>query len=198
MDVPLPAMQGIWPFHTAIDSDDVAEFRKLKSMAIAANDHERDGYFFAREMMAKRGIETIGFWPLLLDSTYALLSFYGQSISRPIWGFVASLFAFASAYALPLLLPGKVGFLQAVGFAAEYSGHNFMPLLNTLFRFALTPSGYTTGFETRLDAIHRQLFIHGQSGLFDWIVAASVFQQLFGGVLLFLLLLGLRNKFRLK
>lgn len=196
MDVPLPQMQGIWPLQISKNPEDVAKFRKLKAMAIEANDHERDSYFFAREMMAKRGVETVGFWALLLDSAYALLSNYGQSISRPIWGFIASFAAFAVAYTLPLL--GKVGFEQAVVFAVEYSAHNFFPLLNTLFRFALTPSGFTTGFETRLDAIHRQLFIHGQTGLFDWIVAASVLQQLVGGVLLFLLLLGLRNKFRLK
>ena len=137
------------------------------------------------------------FWPLLLDSSYALLSFYGQSIARPAWGFVASLFAFAAAYALPLLLLGKVGFWQAMAFAAEYSAHNFIPLLNTLFRFALAPSGYTTGFETRLGALHRALFIHARRPIrLDH--RRFHFSAALRGVLLFLLLLGLRNRFRMK
>ena len=181
--------QGL--FRIAADRDDVAKFRKLKAMAIAASDHERDNYFFAREMMAKRGAETVGFWPLLLDSAYALLSNYGQSISRPLWGFAASLFGFGAFYSGMLVDRMPLG--QRLVFALEYSWRNTVPFFNTLFRFALKPEGFASGFDRHLKDASLAI---GPD--FDWIVAASVFQQLFGGVLLFLLLLGLRNKFRLK
>ncbi len=178
-------------FSVATDPDDVAKFRKLKAMAIAANDHERDSYFFAREMMAKRGVETTGFWPLLLDSAYALLSDYGRSIAPPLYGFIASFVLFAAFYSG--MLVDRVGMGLRLIFSLEYSWHNALPFLNTLFRFALRPEDYASGFELRLKQVQETIGLD-----FDWFVLASVVQQLFGGVLLFLLLLGLRNKFRLK
>ena len=181
--------QGL--FRTAADPDDVAKFRKLKKMALDASDHERDNYFFAREMMAKRGVETVGFWPLLLDFAYALLSNYGQSISRPLWGFAASLFGFGAFYSGMLVDRMPLG--QRLVFALEYSWRNTVPFFNTLFRFALKPEGFASGFDRHLKDASLAI---GHD--FDWIIAASVAQQLLGGILLFLLLLGLRNKFRLK
>ncbi len=191
MEVPKPSLKRSGLFRIASDPDDVAKFRKLKAMAIAANDHERDGYFFAREMMAKRGVETIGFWPLLLDSAYALFSDYGRSIARPIYGFIASFVLFTALYSG--LLVDRIGMGLRLVFSLEYSWHNTLPFLNTLFRFALRSADYSSGFELRLKQVQETIGLD-----FDWFVLASVIQQIFGGVLLFLLLLGLRNRFRLK
>ena len=64
-------------------------------MALAANDHEKDGEFFAYEMMAKRGVETKGFFPLLLNTLYGAWGGYGQSYQRPLGWLAGSWAAFA-------------------------------------------------------------------------------------------------------
>lgn len=191
MDVLRPKMKGVWPFKWSSEQADVAKLRKLKSMALAANDHEMDGKFFAMEMMAKRGTETDGA-KYLLDNFYWLLSRYGQSIARPLCSLVGSFFGFAAIYAGILRNTGS--FEESVPFIFEYSFRNTLPLVNTLFRNAPSPNeSYTHGFETRMvDAFSTV----GSNA--DWIVNISILQQAIGAILLFLLLLGLRNRFRLK
>jgi|GEM_PF-7110314 len=178
------------PFKLAKDKSDVAKYRKLKAMALAANDHEKDGEFFAYEMMAKRGHETTDFFPLLLNSLYWLLSFYGQSIARPlIWMFVSFLTFWAGGLGMIKYMTGS---LQEFWFAGVHSTLNSMPLIGSLFRTTSTPKGHTSWY----DETYHQLADKGLS--VDWWAAISAFQQIIGAVLFFLLFLGLRNKFRLK
>lgn len=170
--------------------DDVAKYRKLKAMALSANDHEKDGEFFAYEMMAKRGHETTGFFPLLLNSLYKLLSFYGQSIARPlIWMFVSFVAFWVGGLAMIKVMTGS---LQEIGFAAVHSALNSMPLIGTLFRTTSVPEGHISWY----DDTYHQLVDNGLSP--DWWAAISAGQQIIGAVLFFLLFLGFRNKFRLK
>lgn len=82
---------------------------------------------------------------------------------------------------------------KSLAFILEYSAHNTLPLTNTLFRFALTPKEYASGFEASMTKIFATA-----GGVSDWLVFFSVIQQAIGAILLFLLLLGLRNRFRLK
>lgn len=179
-----------WPFKLAVKHEDVAKYRKLKAMALAANDHEKDGEFFAYEMMAKRGHETTGFFPLLLNSLYWLLSFYGQSIARPCWAMVVSFFTFWAGGLV--MIRGMTGSYQEIGFAAVHSALNSMPLIGTLFRTTSTPQGHVSWY----DETYHQLADSGLSS--DLWAAISAGQQIIGAVFFFLLFLGLRNKFRLK
>jgi len=194
MKVPPPAMNGerFWHFKTCDDKDAVGKYRKLKAMAIAANDHEKDGEFFSYEMMAKRGIETTGFWGLLFNSVYWMLSDFGQSYLRPMVGLAISFLGFAATY-FWIIGNGLTDMREKIGFVAELSARTFLPLVNSLFRFTPVPgNGHESSFQKTFHEIaHAGVNIE----LLTWL---GVAQQFLGIILLFLLLLALRNKFRLK
>lgn len=177
-------------------ADDVARYRKLKAMALAANDHEKDGEFFHYEMLAKRGIETKTFSGLLLNSLYWHLSDFGQSFTKPmIWLGISWYFFFVLCIGIVdfyVDLPNKLQRWEVLWFAAFNSLRNAVPLVGSFFRFAPHPEGEPGWF---LDKYHA-LFHEGLS--IDPLLCINVLQNLIGLVLLFLLALALRNRFRLK
>ncbi|MEP6356138.1 MAG: hypothetical protein ABJ081_05605 [Hyphomicrobiales bacterium] len=192
MAVPPPEMEGKWLLKTAKDAEDVSKYRKLKAMALAANDHEKDIEFFAYEMRAKRGREkgSIKWYELLINSLYSISSNFGQSYWRPASGLAGSLSLFFVLYAV--LISKFLTIAETLCFAFFHSFKNFVPFLGSLFRFAARPEGHPSGY----DEIFYELAHDG--GPVDWLVYLGIFQNFFGLILLFLLLLGLRNKFRLK
>jgi len=177
-------------FYLAADRDDVAKFRKLKSMALAANDHEKDGEFFAGEMLAKRGFETTTFFGLLFNSIYWWLSDFGQSFVRPLIWLCASFLTFAASCLF--LIRGALTLEDRLWFAADFSFRNMLPLFGSLFRFTVAPEGHVSWYQRTYNCL-RDARVD-----IDRLVALGIFQNLIGTVLLFLLLLALRNKFRLK
>lgn len=192
MVVPPPKLvrTGWQPFRIAKNEDDVARYRKLKAMALAANDHEKDGEFFAYEMLAKRGRETTTISGLLFNTLYHQLGNFGQSYLRPLAWMAASFCFFAAVYGLII---GKAGGWPAnLLFALETSLRNAVPLFGALFKAIPAPKDHKSAFD-RMFATLSDAGVN--MDLIGWIGMA---QSLFGGVLLFLLLLALRNKFRLK
>ena len=178
------------PFSVAALKDDVAKYRKLKAMALAANDHEKDGEFFAYEMLAKRGVETITFTGLLFNSLYHQLSNFGQSYIRPLGWFIVSFIGFATLYYT--MIASKYDAVKSVSFALLYSFRNAIPFMGAIANVAPAPADHTSAFSSLFASIKNA----GVS--IDTLIVLSIFQNLIGGVLLFLLLLALRNKFRLK
>lgn len=69
----------------ALGGEDAARFRRLKELAGDARNHERELDFFAKELRAKRFYETRGFGPILLSMAYEILSDFGKSVERPIF-----------------------------------------------------------------------------------------------------------------
>lgn len=190
MTVPPPRMTGWWPFSKAKDQQDVLKFRKLKAMAIEANDHEKDGEFFAYEMLAKRGWETRGVIELTANWLYWVLSNYGRSFLVPLCWMAVSFVGFAACYAW--WLQRYVALPDAMHFTWLFSIKNSIPFLGSLFRFAPVPDGHESRFDTIYEAAS------GAGLNVDALVWTGVTQSLVGGVFFFFLLLGLRNKFRLK
>jgi len=98
-----PIMEGDWwrpkSFKRAKRHGDAARYRKLKAMAIASSDHEKELEFFAHELRCKRGHETKG-WASFLNSLYELTSNYGQSIWRPAKGLAVVSGLFLALYIL--------------------------------------------------------------------------------------------------
>lgn len=188
MVVPRPKLVGWNRLATA--PDDVAKFRKLKAMALAANDHEKDGEFFAGEMLAKRGTETKTFFGLLFNTLYWWLSDFGQSYLRPIGWLVVSYLIFAAA-CLYKIWPALT-FNDRLWFAADFSFRSLTPLFGSLFRFAPAPKDHVSWYQKTYNDFDA-------SGVdIDGLIALGIAQSVIGTVLLFLLLLALRNKFRLK
>lgn len=190
MTVPPPRMSGWWPWSKAGDKEDVLKLRKLKAMAIEANDHEKDGEFFAYEMLAKRGWETKGEFGLLANWLYWVLSNYGCSYLVPLCWMTAGFVGFAAHYAW--WLQRYVALPDAAHFAWLFSIKSSIPFLGSLFRFAPVPDGHESRFDTIYEAAS------GAGLNVDTLVWTGVTQSLVGGVFFFFLLLGLRNKFRLK
>ena len=177
-------------FSVAADPEDVLRLRKLKAMAIAANDHERDGEFFAYEMMAKRGTEHTTFWQFLANTIYWKVSFYGQSYLRPLAWMVGTFGVFAAIYTLMAALP--IGGWNSLWFGITYSLKNSLPFLGTITRSVPSLDGHTSWFANQLGK-----FENVQPGL-DWLTVLGTGQAILSLTLFFFLLLGLRNRFRLK
>jgi len=196
MRVPRPQLKG-WNSH-ASDREDVAKFRKLKSMALAANDHEKDGEFFAGEMLAKRGVETTSFAGLLFNTLYWKISDFGQSFMLPVWWLFRTVLLFATAnvvvisIGMPATLATISSRFEALLFSTVLSLKNAIPLLGSLFRFAPAPEGHKGWFQSYYDTLK------GHPATVDWLIGPGVVESIFGGVIVFLFLLALRNKFRLK
>lgn len=185
-------------FAEALDGHDVTKYRKLKAMALAANDHEKDGEFFAGEMLAKRGVETTSFAGLLFNTFYWKLSDFGQSFTLPlIWMCrIILVFAVANVVVVQIGAPATLAIIssrfEAMMFSAVLSLKNAIPLLGSLFRFAAAPESHKGWFQTYYDTLKQH------TATADWLIGLGVLESIIGGVLLFLFLLALRNKFRLK
>ena len=185
-------------FELAQDPDDVLKLRKLKAMALSVHDHEKDGDFFAAEMLAKRGTETTSFWGLAFNTLYWKLSNFGQSFTQPLRWLARSFLLFAALNVLVVSIgnPNSLTTIAsrslAVVFSAFLSLKNSIPLLGSLFRFAPAPEGHVSWFQGYYDTLE------AYPATVDWLIGLGVVQNIFGGVLLFLFLLALRNRFRLK
>lgn len=174
----------------AKDPDDVAKFRKLKAMALAANDHEKDSEFFAGEMLAKRGTETTGLFGLLFNTIYWWLGDFGQSFVRPLAWLGISFLNFAAACLY--LIRDTLTLADRFWFAADYSFRNMLPLFGSLFRFAVAPKDHVSWYQKTYEKL-------ATAGVdIDRLISLGIAQNLIGTVLLFLFLLALRNKYRLK
>ncbi|MEP0943790.1 MAG: pentapeptide repeat-containing protein [Rhizobiaceae bacterium] len=177
-------------FIHASNQDDVHKYRKLKGMAQAAHDHEKDGEFFAFEMMAKRGWETTTWWELLANTIYYRVSGYGQRYDLPMLGLIISWFIFGLGN---LSLAGDPAALsERIKFAFAYSFNNTVPFLGSLRRFVGQPEEHISHF----DKVFTDIASSGAN--IDLMVSVAVLQQLIGLLLLFFVLLGLRTRFRLK
>lgn len=137
---------------------------------------EEEHYFFRREMACAARIGR--FYQRLPYWAFGCLSNYGYSLARPTIGIVALWIVAAFAYLLfhPVLEPVKTEF-GAIGTAAGFSFSN-------LFAFL--------GFNRTL--VDPELLESLPSGL----TFLAAFQSVAGVILLFLLGLGLRNRFPLR
>ena len=193
MVVPAPKLKKDkwWHFARADDDKDVAKYRKLKAMALAANDLEKDGEFFSYEMLATRGGETDTATGLIFNTTYHWLSDFGQSFILPLIWMLASFVGFAIAY--DLVIGRMVSHAERMTFVWEHSFKNFVPLFTSLFKIGDRPDGHKTPYDLAFENLKDI-----STDAIDTIMALAFIQQFIGVVLLFLFLLALRNKFRLK
>jgi uncharacterized protein YjbI with pentapeptide repeats len=170
---------GTWSeiANVACDKNDIARFRRLKEVCENNKDHELALVFHANEMRAKRWHKTrwLASWA---DMAYSLLSDYGQSVSRPLMSLFITWFIFAGAYASiakNFLWDSCYQWLQMIGFSIVHS----MPLL---------PIGRSVR-----KAAFEVYFVDFQSYVFVFMTVQSLVSLL----LIFLVGLGLRNRFRI-
>ena len=162
------------------EAPDADKYRSLKLLASEAKDHQGELRFFADELRAKRGHETEG-PAILLSKAYERVSDFGQSVWLPVrW--LLCLFLASCLIRIAACLPLSLSSLDAV------LSHFAMSIADT---FLLVGS---EKWELRTRAI--QLAVCGRDfGL--WQHVGALLQSALGLTLVFLIGLGLRNRFRM-
>lgn len=162
-------------FLKAEDPEDEARLRRLKELAEDNKDHESALAFHADEMRARRW-NNVGTWGSLLDLAFDKTSDYGRSISQPfLWLLAINLWCTLLYYML------CTSSLKNWMLSLQLSLTNTFPFLPTA--------------KAIRDSCIKELF----GGLNDvvWLNMAFIAQGLLSFIFLFLIGLGLRNRFRI-
>ncbi len=166
-----------WP-PAPLDKDaaqaQVYAYERLKQEMERLKKHEDEQSFFRKELRARRGLYPLGSGPWLLNYLYEWSSDYGQSVGQPFFWFVVlfaiGFFVFANNTAFKGA-PMTIGLAAGLSFANIFS---FLPIKREI----MTPEMVT--------------------GLSNVAQVVGVIQSLFGVILLFLLGLALRSRFRMR
>ncbi|WP_404426314.1 hypothetical protein [Thalassospira australica] len=172
-----------WPpklSRIAEDQQDWARLRRLKEIAETNKDHQAALRFSADENRAKRWIETSWFGSVL-DMAFSAFSDYGQNILRP---FVALIILTAASMGLYKTLATETS-------AAGWEGWAQAALLSASNSLPFLPQSR----DLREDALTA---LHGTTTTPDlWVNTLMITQGVLSFAFLFLIGLGLRNRFRL-
>ncbi|MBU2708788.1 pentapeptide repeat-containing protein [Zooshikella marina] len=166
-------------FRKAEDPEDEARLRRLKDIAEDNKDHESALAFHANEMRARRW-HNAGFWASILDLLFDKTSNYGQSVYLPsMWLLGLNLWVILLFY---IPWPST---LEKVGEAFKLSAINTFPFI----------SGAK---DIRSNSI-QELFCSAGTSPLTCTTPDAVFiiQGLLSFIFLFLIGLGLRNRFRI-
>jgi len=167
----------VWPKPPKNKDDaqqQVYAYERLKQEMEQLKKHDDEQRFFRRELRARRGLVSplSGKW--LLNLAYDASSFYGNSVSRPLYWLLV---VFAAGAAIFARAPIHCGAPMPLRLAIKLSFANMFVFLPDK-REIMTPEMI--------------------SCLSDTTRAVSALQSVSGVVLLFLLGLALRNRFRMK
>lgn len=176
-------------------SDGYARYRRLKQLAAEAHDHEMELRMFALETKAKRfhvlKFDNPSHWPsLALNYLYEWTSGFGQSVMRPTVGlalvFFSSLYAFAALAGEAMILGRPpLSFDGAVWTAAAV---NLLPFAGQA----------VIGREIMTAGICPAPPDAPDFGCLESLYAIGAVEGFLSIVFLFLIGLGLRNRFRIK
>lgn len=172
-----------------------ARYRALKRLALQGHDHEREQDFFAAELLSLREVEDFPrgkgaerYWG---GKFYEWLSDFGRSASLALAWWCFSTVFFANIYLL---------FSNTKAACAEDVSRGFAPLFLSLkHAFIALP----TSVNERTNQLYACLYGKEQSTTLipiipDGVAALGITQTLFSAVVIFLFLLAVRAKFRIK
>lgn len=173
-----------------VDPDIAAQYRALKKLAIQGHDHEQELNFFASELVAKG---------TLPGKLYGLFSDYGRSFQMPLLAWlVTTLYAAMGYHAFSIL--GR--FKESSASAVENC-----PNLSSAFELSARKALLAFGWEksVRLDQIYACLY-GTQNGyknelmphIPSWVSLGTLAQGVLSAIFIFLTLLAVRNRFRIK
>jgi hypothetical protein len=164
----------LWGTKRATDPEDASRLRRLKEIAENNKDHERSLAFHADEMRARRWHE-LSKVASILDMIFSGLCDYGRSIFRPSGMFLLFNSLLAMLYACPF--PGN-GEKLLKGYELAFA--NALPFLPT--SHTLREKNIEFLFQTDIPA---------------WLGTVTTVQGVISFIFLFLIGLGLRNRFRI-
>lgn len=170
----------------ALSIDDEAKYRALKRMAIQDHDHDSELKFLKSEKRAAWKAADHRWHPRWwLQIAYDLISDYGKSIARPFTLWVSLWLLSAITYFVEAT--HTCGVTESAFAALRLAGRNALPAV---------------GLHLRFEAAEAYQCLYGYAGIQD---SLPITVQMVGPVhaflsvvLIFLLALGLRNKFRIK
>ena len=186
-------------------------WRALRRLAVQSHDHISEQGFYRQELLARRGTSdrarNASFW---LSVLYQIFSDYGRSLSRPLLWWVGTTLFFASIYAFchpstdrwfPSACVEGTGDARIA--ALGLSLHNSLPAISGLgdrlsrFYACLYGTRGRIQFVTALPyGVNGQ--ITSMPVLPDVLRLLGVFQVLFSATMIFLFLLAVRNRFKIK
>jgi hypothetical protein len=162
------------PKNKSAAQDQVYAYERLKQEMERLKKHEDEQFFFRKELRARRGLVPVGSGAWLLNYAYEAFSDYGQSVGKPLlWLF--GLFTFGSA-----IFAGIAVFNGARMTLPSAAGLSFA----NIFSFLPIKREIMTGE-----------MVAGLSSVAQIVCAV---QSLLGALLLFLLGLALRSRFRMR
>lgn len=162
------------------EAPDADKYRWLKLLAAGAKDHQGELKFFADELRAKRGHETTGA-AIYLSRAYERVSDFGQSVWLPVrW--LLLLFAVSCFLRLAACLPLSLSSLDAVFSHLAMSIADSFLLVGSE-KWALRDKAMSLAVCSR------------DFGL--WQHVGALFQSALSVALVFLIGLGLRNRFKM-
>jgi hypothetical protein len=163
----------------ASGEDDASRFRRLKQLASDWKDHQLELDYFAYELQAKRCTETRGLFPILLNLLYGWLSNFGRSVARPFW----LLLGLTVVAAASIFLMHSPTCAVAQAWAALKVSSTNTALLLGADKWDIRSDAITKLCDACKTQLNADPLAYAQSGI--------------GLLLLFLLALGLRNRFRI-
>lgn len=163
----------------ASNPDDVERANRLKDLAENNKHHNLALKFHGIEMRAKRWQPKTKALSSILDLLFDILCNYGQSVARPLLYWIGSIGIFALCYAT--LFKGGINSLRNIWDVVVFSFANSLPFLNA------ANEGRIKGLEKLFDA----------SMAASYVLPLMMTQGVLSVLLLFLIGLGLRNRFRL-
>lgn len=167
---------GLWA--RAKNDDDADKYRRLKELAIAAKDHDREQKFFASELKAKRFYETHEA-ALVWSYLYEWFSDFGRSVYRPLVSLYATVVAFGFLYWLTALFS---------------AGGGDKSLDNGLKLSAAVLVPFVAAARTSYGEAQNALFGQDIGLALDLLI---IFEGILGLAFVFLIGLALRNRFRI-
>ena len=171
--------------YKSTSKDDALKLRRLKEIAETNKNHTAALRFHAAEMRARRWHDMPKL-ASILDAAFSMLSNYGQSILRPFGAWLIVVIGCGAVYsgAVPKLLSGQS--LPEIYTNSAFLDGTLYSLIQTLPVFPISR------------VLQQDLYSALSSfSSPDLMIALTIFQNLLGVVFLFLIGLGLRNRFRL-
>lgn len=182
----LPRVNHLFFFKKSINHKDSSKLRRLKELSEDNKHHDAALKFHAEEMRAERWHE-LSCSASILDMAFSAVCNYGQSIFRPFACLVLSWLFFALVYTFPL--PQSSISLQNWIAATwnVWTGEGM--LLSLASSIPFVPIARSTHTEMLKSLYGTDVPI--------WVTATSFLEGVIGFILIFLIGLGLRNRFRL-
>jgi len=188
-----------WGLELASNINDAERLCRLKEIAESNKNHERALKFHADELRARRWIH-FSFSQSIIDSLFSLISNYGQSIGRPICCLTLLITMYAQL-TLSEAKPSEYQFsfdsaLAPLGWESSRWDNYCQDISAALIISVATVTPFLSISKKSLNDGLNKLF-KNPSSLSGWYVFCGYLHSFFSFIFIFLIGLGLRNRFRI-